>query len=262
MIGVTQLLNSRLTDYSGPGSTASDPFTSFSQVASAGLSNGYYYYNDGQRTRQYYFDVDGTENGVGSGAWARIDATWATLGGEGGEPAPGYPQFDSDGTIGIACLNNNGGTFSANHGGARTSSNTPFRAKAMAFSNMSFTSNGSWGGVTFPNARLHIQDDAVQTFTMTNPNASYYPGWYPDTRWGDTLVWNGTGNLAYLRQDGTVPTSTTSFPTDGSIGFAQGIKYNLASSAHNKDLIWSLGVGSYSAGENRPVSMKMWFQHN
>lgn len=260
MIGITQLINSGLTGYAGPGVSSSDPFTSFSQVNSSGLDNGYYYYNDGVRTREYYFDVSGTENGVGSGAWARIDATWATLSLPAGEPYSGYPIFNNDGTAAIACAN--AGGYSSNHGGARVASNTPFRAKAMAFSDMSFTSNGTWGGVTFPNARLHIQDDAVQTFAMTNPSASHYPGWYPSTGWGDTLNWNGAGNVAYLRQDGSVPTSTTSFSTDGTKGFAQGIKYNLASSAHNKDLIWSLGVGSYLDGQNRPVSMKMWFQHD
>lgn len=260
MIGVTQLINSKLTEYAGPGTSSSDPFTSFSQVNSSGIANGYYYYNDGVRTREYYFDVSGTENGVGSGAWARIDATWATLSLPAGEPYSGYPIFNNDGTAAIACANPGG--YSNNHGGARVASNTPFRAKAMAFSDMSFTSNGTWGGVTFPNARFHIQDDAVQTFAMTNPGADHYPGWSPQASTGDTLNYNGAGDVAFLRQTGTVPTSTTSFSTDGSIGFAQGIKYNLASSAHTKDLIWSLGVGSYLDGQNRPVSMKMWFQHD
>lgn len=258
MIGVTQLMASPLAVI--PNSQA-NPYNSFADVASSETTNGYYWIIDSAgRVRNYYFCVDGSECGNTSGAWARIDSTWATLGGHGGEPAPGYPKLTSDGTIGIACLNNNGGSYSSNHGGARVSSNTPFRMKKFILSNLSLTSNGTWGGVTFPNTRLYIQPDSIQTFAMTNPNASHYPGWYPSTNWGD-LVNNATGNNAvYLIQQASPPTSTVTAPNNGSVGFAQGIVYNVNSTYHNQDLIWMLGHGSYSSGQNRPANLKFWFQ--
>lgn len=260
MIGVTQLLNTNLNTV--PNSEA-QPFTSFADVSTNATSNGFYWINDGTRTRQYYFCVDGSECGNNSGAWARIDSTWATLGGHGGEPAPGYPKFTSDGTIGIACLNNNGGTYSSVHGGARTSSNTPFKMKRFIISNLSLTSNGTWGGVTFPNTRFYVHADASQTWAMTNPNASHYPGWHPKTIWGDLQNSSSTNNIVYLLQQSTPPTSTVNINQSlAPYGFAQGIVYNIPSSYHNADLIWMLGHGSYSSGENRPAEMKIWFQHD
>lgn len=259
MIGVTQLLSRPLATIPN---TQSNPYTSFADVASNESTNGFYYLNDGTRTRRYYFCVDGSECGNTSGAWARIDATWASLGGHGGEPASGYPIFNNDGTIGIACVNNGGGSYSSSHGGARASSNDPFKMKRFIISNLSLTSNGTWGGVTFPNTRLYIQPDSIQTWAMTNPNASHYPGWYPHTMWGDSVDSATTNNAVYLLQQSSPPTSTVTAPNDGSVGFAQGIVYNVNSSYHNQDLIWMLGHGSYSSGQNRPASMKIWFQHD
>ena len=259
MIGVTQLLSRPLASIPN---TQSNPYTSFADVASNESTNGFYYLNDGTRTRRYYFCVDGSECGNSSGAWARIDATWASLGGHGGEPASGYPIFNNDGTIGIACVNNGGGSYSSSHGGARASSNDPFKMKRFIISDLSLTSNGTWGGVTFPNTRLYIQRDSIQTWAMTNPNASHYPGWYPHPNWGDLVNSATSNNAVYLLQSGTVPTSTVTAPNNGTVGFAQGIVYNVNSSHHNHDLIWMLGHGSYSSGQNRPASMKIWFQHD
>lgn len=260
MIGVTQLLNADMNV--SPNSEAS-PFTSFADVYANATGNGFYWMNDGTRTRQYYFCVDGSECGNTSGAWARIDATWASLGGHGGEPASGYPIFNNDGTIGIACVNNGGGSYSSSHGGARASSNDPLKMKRFIISNLSLTSNGSWGGVTFPNTRLYIHRDADQTWAMTNPNASHYPGWYPHTNWGDQQNSGVNENVVYLLQQIAPPTSTVNINQSVSpYGFAQGIVYNIPSSFHNDDLIWMLGHGSYSSGQNRPASMKIWFQHD
>lgn len=258
MIGVTQLLSRPLATIPN---TQSNPYTSFADVASNESTNGFYYLNDGTRTRRYYFCVDGSECGNTSGAWARIDATWASLGGDGAEPAPGYPIFDNDGTIGIACVNGSG--YSSSHGGARASSNDPLKMKRFIISNLSLTSNGTWGGVTFPNTRLYFHRDADQTWAMTNPGADHYPGWFPQTGTGDQQNSSINANVVYLIQQSTPPTSTVNINQSvAPYGFAQGIVYNIPSAFHNDDLIWMLGHGSYSSGANRPASMKIWFQHD
>lgn len=258
MIGVTQLLSRPLATIPN---TQSNPYTSFADVASNESTNGFYYLNDGTRTRRYYFCVDGSECGNSSGAWARIDATWASLGGE-RATATGYPIFNNDGTMGITCLNGGGG-YSSNHGGARVSSNTPFKMKRFIISNLSLTSNGTWGGVTFPNTRIYIHTDATQTWAMTNPAADHYPGWFPQTGTGDLANSGGSGEAVYLLQSSTPPTSTVNISqSNNPYGFAQGIVYNIPSSFHNDDLIWMVGQGSYSSGANRPASMKIWFQHD
>lgn len=257
MIGTTQLLNSNLNVV--PNSQAL-PFSSFANVYSSVSQNGYYWINDGTRTRRYYFCVDGSECGNTSGAWARIDATWATLGGHGGEPASGYPKFTNDGTIGIACVNTGG--YSSNHGGARTSSNTPFKMKRFIISNLNLTANGTFGGVSFPNTRLYFQLDSLQTYAMTSPSSSHYPGWQPSTGWGDAVSYATSNTAVYLLQQSTVPTSAVTAANNGSQGYAEGIVYNVNSTYHNQDLIWMLGHGSYDAGANRPAEMKIWFQHD
>lgn len=255
MIGTTQLVSGPLVVV--PNSQG-NPYTSFANVYANESSNGFYWINDGVRTREYYFCLDGSESGNSNGAWARIDSTWASLGGAGGEPYTGYPVFDSSGNIGTACRNSGG--YSGSHGGARVSSNTPFRMKRFIFSNLSLTSNGTWGGVTFPNTRVAFQDANYQTYAMTNPNSSHYPGWYPSTGWGDAV---SAANLAvYIRQDGTVPTSTVTATTNQTMGIAGGIIYNISSSYHNTDLVWMIGQASYSSGQNRPINCKIWFQHD
>ena len=71
MIGVTQLLSNPLT--LGEQCTEDNPFTTHQQLADSGLSDGLYYFNDGTRTRQLYFSVDGTAAGQSTGGWARYD---------------------------------------------------------------------------------------------------------------------------------------------------------------------------------------------
>ena len=66
MIGINQLLNTNLDPPAHDGQSEASAYISYEQVAADSGSNGLRWFNDGTRTRQMYFDLDGSENGTSS----------------------------------------------------------------------------------------------------------------------------------------------------------------------------------------------------
>ena len=110
MIGVTQLVNSNLDPPSYDGQSAATAYISYDQVANDNGSNGLRWFNDGTRTKQMYFDIDGTENGTGTAGWARWDNN---VGGQysGSECVLADTGITSDGLLSIRASNSPTGAY-------------------------------------------------------------------------------------------------------------------------------------------------------
>jgi hypothetical protein len=205
------------------GSTSDLAVQNTSELVSLGLSNDFYYVDDGRQIRRYYVDCAGSESG--EAGFMRVDSTWATYY-NGGACINGGGTISANGII--LANTNNGGGGSGSHGGCGVTTNVPFRATAIRLTDISYTSNGNWGGVNFPNPHFFIVN--ADTGTLSG---NYYGGTYPG--WG--IEFSGTSLINQQR------------PSAG--------KQNLGGDyfVHSH-----LGVGSYSAGTNRPCQHRLWFK--
>ena len=257
MIGVTQLLNSDLYAPATMGLTAATAFTSHDQVAASGQANGTYYFNDGTRTRQYYFDVDGTESNS-EGGWARWDPSWATwyYGRE-----CSIANVSSDGLIDSKAGASNVG--SSQHSGCGVWSNELFKCQYVTVSdvNLDGTSYASYPPYVY---LVDAASDAFPTVNNGSGGNSYYPGNAPYGAF--------TLELYIIRQDpyGSARPSPTTATTHNYQGtgnpgwaFVAGAKYNLGTKADRK--IWN-GSSDYSgtyADGYQPAKRgryKVWFK--
>ena len=257
MIGVTQLLNSELNAPDTIGLTAADAFTSHDQVAASGQANGTYYFNDGTRTRQYYFDVDGTESNS-EGGWARWDPSWATwyYGRE-----CSIANVSSDGLIDSKAGASNVG--SSQHSGCGVWSNELFKCQYVTVSdvNLDGASYASYPPYVY---LVNAASDAFPTVNNGSGGNSYYPGNAPYGAF--------TLELYIIKQDpyGTARPSPTTATTHNYQGagnpgwsFVAGHKYNLGTKADRK--IWN-GSSDYSGTYNdgyQPAKRgryKVWFK--
>ena len=257
MIGVTQLLNSKLYAPDTMGLTAADAFTSHDQVAASGQANGTYYFNDGTRTRQYYFDVDGSESNS-EGGWARWDSSWASW--YYGRECT-IADLSSDGLIDNKAGANYSG--SSQHSGCGVWSNDLFKCQYITVSdvNIDGASYASYG----PNIRLcDAASDAFPTVNNGTGGNYHYPGNAP--------YGANTMELYVIRQDpyGTArpsPTTATNHNYQGAgnpgWAFVAGAKYNLGTKADRK--LWN-GSSDYSGTYNdgyQPAKRgryKVWFK--
>ena len=265
MIGVTQMLSGPLKEATG---TQSAPFTSHADVASSGLSDGYYYLNDGTRTRQYYFSVDGTAAGQTTGGWARIDSTSMPNPYSGQECASGSGTITSDGTIKVRATSN-GGCGSTSHGGCGVGWNsTYFKARYISLTDYTGATNSGTGSNDWADSMyLYINDSPTTLRSDWCGNAPgngsyYYPGAY-------AFYGSQGANLSLLLGNAnSYPTTYASFPaTSGS----NSSNYSLNSNGYYRidargydlwntaDRILHVGQSVYQ-GTNNEVSFKLWFK--
>jgi hypothetical protein len=195
---------------------------------SAQTTNGFYWIEDesGQNpARQVYCDIQGTEAGTG---YMRIDSTWASYYG-GAACNSGTGQVDANGTLTISV--NSGGGGSGAHGGCGVSVYTPYYARYMNLTNRSFTPNGNWGGVPFPNPSWQVNNTGEGNDQIYSPISSggTYPGWGPSS-----------GGPSEFSQNS---------PPSGERDFGE-----------YANRIMHFGGGGYSGGFGRPCSAKFWFK--
>lgn len=257
MIGITQLLDSKLYSPDLMGLTSADAFTSHDQVAASGQANGTYYFNDGTRTRQYYFDVDGTESNS-EGGWARWDSSWASWY-YGRECA--IADLSSDGLVDNKAGGNAVG--SSQHTGCGVWSNDLFKCQYITVSdvNLDGTSYASYPPYVF---LCDAASDAFPTVNNGSGGNSYYPGNAP---YGANTI-----ELYIIKQDPYYsarpsPTTATTHNYQGAgnpaWAFVAGAKYNLGTKADRK--IWN-GSSDYSgtyADGYQPAKRgryKVWFK--
>ena len=238
MIGTTQLLSKPL--FSEDLGTESNPFTSHTDVANSGYSNGFYYFNDGTRTRQYYFDVDGTESNS-EGGWARWDPSWATY------------YYGRECTI--ASVSNAGlidgepggsGHGSSQHSGCGIWSNELFKCQYITVSDVDMESTSY---ASFP-PYIRLCDAASDDFPTVNQTDSgqpsweyYYPGRKPPGSYTMELFILHRAN--YYTSYAHPNTHTNNNYQTNSTGyrFVEGYKYNLGTKADRK--LW-VGSSDYS----------------
>ena len=256
MIGATQLLNSNLDPPIIMGLTAATAFTSHDQVAASGQANGTYYFNDGTRTRQYYFDVNGTESNS-EGGWARWDSSWASWY-YGRECA--IADLSSGGLIDNKAGANAVG--SSQHTGCGVWSNDLFKCQYITVSdvNMDGTSYASYPPYIF------LCDAASDAFPAVNNGSggnSYYPGNVPYGSY--TLELYVIKRDPYYTASPSPTTATNHNYQNGnaSWAFVAGAKYNLGTKADRK--LWN-GSSDYSgtyADGYQPAKRgryKVWFK--
>lgn len=268
MIGVTQLLNTKLMKAAG---TADSPFTSYTEVVDSGLPNGLYYFDDGTRTREMYFDIDGTENGTGTAGWARWDENIDSNYYNGTECILADSGIASDGTISVRSgtsptgAYSGQGNYSGSHGSCGLGSNEYVKASKIAFSNPVFTNAASY----YKNSRFYIYK-SPETFRSdwygNQPGncGTYYPGTcvFPTSGHGDT-----THMLLYMALNVNSPTSSHAPPStrnssneasflDGTYKIVQGYEYPLGGTY---DIIFHFGQINYS-GNGYKHSFKLWFK--
>jgi hypothetical protein len=205
------------------GTTEARAVTDTSQLIALSQPNGFYYVNDGRQTRRYYVDCTGAESG--EAGFMRVDSTWATYY-NGGACINGGGTISANGII-LANTNNGGGGPST-HGGCGVTTNVPFRATKIRLTDISYTGNGNWGGVNFPDPHFFIVN--ADTGTLSG---NYYGDTYPG--WG--IGFSGDNLISQRR------------PSAGT----QNLGGDYFVHTH-------LGVGSYSGGTNRPCQHRLWFK--
>lgn len=256
MIGTTQLLNSGIVASDMLGLDAATAFTSHDQVAASGQPNGTYYFNDGTRTRQYYFDVDGSESNS-EGGWARWDSSWADWY-YGRECA--IADLSSDGLID----NQAGASYvgSTQHSGCGVWSNDLFKCQYITVSdiNMDGTSYASYPPYVY---LVNAASDAFPTVNNGPGGNTYYPGNAPYG--AHTLELYIIKRDPYYAAAPSPTTATTHNYQSGnaSWAFVAGAKYNLGTKADRK--LWN-GSSDYSgtyADGFQPAKRgryKVWFK--
>jgi len=257
MIGVTQLLSSPLTYVAGDG-TQGNPFTSYEDVASSSKPNGVYYFDDGTRTRQMYLDIDGTENGTGTGGWARIDSSIGTpyLGQECTSSAGG---ITANGLISVQAQTAPLG--SPSHGGCGTGFNSTYvKARKFALSNISSNSSPSYKTSYFAvyNSPTTLRSDWLGN--QAGNGGYHYPGAYvfPNPLSAQWQLYNYTNNSTQP------PANVTSLANSANGEFNGGVRYGMFTGVvydlfDIQDRIIHIGQMTYS-NTNTLFSMKVWFK--
>lgn len=231
MIGVTQLLSTTEVSSSALGSSANNPFTSYADVASSGLPDDYYYFNDGTRTRQYYFSVDGTAAGQTTGGWARLDATSL------GQPYTGQECLSDAGVssdgIYKTHAQSNGGYGPSTHGGCGVGyANTYFKCRYMCFTNISGNTNTAWGY----QSRFSVHNAATTLRTDWNGNqsgtgGSHYPGAFafPSGSGAEFHLYLSTGSSTTPPSTVTSLSNSASYHHNGNVlyGYHAGHVYDM-----------------------------------
>ena len=231
MIGVTQLLSRPLANVAGDG-TQNNPFTSHQEVADSGLSDGYYYFDDGTRTRQYYFSVDGSAAGQsGNGGWARLDATSL------GQPYTGQECLSDAGVdangVYKTHAQSNGGYGPSTHGGCGVGyASTYFKCRYMCFTDISGNTNGSWGY----RSQFSVHNAATTLRTDWNGNqsgtgGSHYPGAFafPSGTGAEYHLYLATGYTTTPPSNVTSLSNSASYHHNGNIvyGYHTGHIYDM-----------------------------------
>lgn len=258
MIGTTQLLAAKLAP--STLGTEDNPFTSHSDVASSGLSNGVYYFNDGTRTRQYYFDVDGSESNV-EGGWARWDPSWATwyYGRE-----CSIADVSSDGLIDSKA--GGSGHGSSQHSGCGIWSNELFKCQYITFSDLDLD-NTSYA--SYP-PYVRLCSASSDNFPTVNQTQSGQPSWeyhYP----GRQPPGSYTNELSVVKYDPYYTAAAhPNTHTNNNYGansttyrFVEGYKYNLGTKADRKLWIGSSDYSGTYADGYQPAKRgryKVWFK--
>ena len=253
MIGVNQLLNSHLGPTAYNGLSEAGAYTSYEQVAADSGSNGLRWFNDGTRTRQMYFDIDGSENGTSTAGWARWDDN---VGGqyEGAQCILADTGITSAGLLSIRAGNQPTGIYagqsnqSASHGGCGIGGGNYFRATKLAFSDIYFPghtgyykSNGFWvysSPITFSSA-------------YTQQTSAHYPGTYP-------LASGATPAYDLYMNSTSSPNPDSSYVAANktTYGIKNGYVYHLNG---DTDKLFHWGQINYST-TNSKVQMKVWFK--
>ena len=261
MIGVTQMLSGPLKEADG---TQSAPFTSHADVAASGLPDGRYYFNDGTRTREYYFSVNGTAAGQSTGGWARIDSTSMPNPYSGQECVSGSGTITSDGLIKVRATSN-GGCGSSSHGGCGVGWNSTY-FKARYISLTDFTGTANTGSAWYNSTYIYINDSPTTLRSDWCGNAPgngsyYYPGAY--------AFYSGSNTLALLLANAnSYPTTYASFPatsasTSANYSLNSGGYYRTSERGYDlwntADRILHVGQSVYQ-GSNSEVSFKLWFK--
>ena len=270
MIGVTQLINSNLEATDALGLTAATAFTSHQQVASSGQGDGVYYFNDGTRTRQYYFSVDGTAAGQSTGGWARWDTNVDPNYYQGTECILADSGIASDGTISVRSSNYPTGiyssqpNFSVSHGACGIGSvNQYVKASKIAFSDPVFTNASSY----YKNSRFYVykSPETLRTDWYGNQSGncgSYYPGTcvFPTSNTADNLLLYMALNIdnpgtPYAPPSTRNASNEASFK-DGTYKILEGYEYLLGGTY---DILFHFGQINYS-GNGYKHSFKLWFK--
>lgn len=268
MIGVTQLLSKALA--AGDQGTEDNPFTSHADVAASGLDDGYYYFNDGTRTRQYYFSVDGTAAGQTTGGWARVDSTSMPSPYSGQECYTGTGYISTSGTISVRA-NSSGGYGSNSHGGCGVGWNsTYFKARYISLTDYTGAANSGTGSNDWADSMyLYINDSPTTLRSDWFGNQSgnggyYYPGAYAFYG-GD-----GSNTLALLLGNAnSYPTTYASFPATSA---SNSSNYSLNGNNYYRvdergydlwntaDRILHVGQSVYQGTNPTEVTFKLWFK--
>jgi len=271
MIGVTQLINTKL-DSSSPDGTQGNPFTSYSEVAASGLPNGTYYFDDGTRTREMYLDIDGTENGTGTGGWARWDTSIDQNYYKGSECILADSGIASDGTLSVRSSNYPTGVYSSQsnystvHGACGIGTEDQYvKASKLAFSDPVFTNAASY----YKNSRLYIykSPETLRTDWRGNQSGncgSYYPGTcaFPTSGHNDNthllmyMIFNVNSPNASHAPPSTRNASNEASFLDGTYKIVEGYEYPLGGT---HDIIFHFGQINYS-GNGYKHSFKLWFK--
>lgn len=268
MIGVTQLINSNLNPPLIDGLTEATAFTSHQEVADSGLSDGYYYLNDGTRTRQYYFSVNGTAAGQSSGGWARIDSTSMP------NPYSGQECYQSSGTItsnGVIKVRatSGGGLGSGNHGGCGTGYNsTYFKARYISITDYGGATNSGTGPNDWANTTYLYLYDSPATLrsdwygNQAGNGGYYYPGAYAfasDSTALSLALNNANGSsTSYPSFPSTSGSTSSNYSLNGNNGYRLSPRgYDLFNTA---DRILHVGQSVYLGTNPTEVFFTVWFK--
>ena len=260
MIGTTQLLATRQIAHSGPDGSQSSPFTSHSEVADSGLPDGRYYLNDGTRTREYYFSVDGTAANQSTGGWARIDSTSMGSNYSGQECVSGSGIINSSGQMRIRALRS-GGYGAQTHGGCGVGYNsTYFKARKFCLTGIVGSYPGQWYKTSYLN--IYNSPTTLRSDWYGNQSGNggyYYPGAY-------AFPTNGETATVYINNSISTPppTNTTSLATsaqyahngNAGYGFTTGTVYDMFTTA---DRTFHFGQSTYGA-TNAEYGCTLWFK--
>ncbi len=240
------------------GLTSATAFTSYDNAVASGQANGVYYFNDGTRTRQYYLDLNGTENGTGTAGWSRVDSSIATpyLGQECTGSAGG---ISSNGLISIQAQTS--GLGSGSHGGCGTGFNSTYvKASKFAMSNVSTNSTPSYKTVYFV---VHTSPTTLRSDWYGNQSGNggyYYPGAYvfPQPTTATAALSNYTNNTSQPPTNVTSLANSANYEFNGGNGYGMfsGVVYDLFDT---QDRIMHIGSMTYP-NTNALWSTKIWFK--